>query len=107
MNRGEFPPVSCCLCASQPGRQGAATRINIIHLGNSTRRRRRRGELAQDQPHPHSPRLQTVPGEKGPQIQSAKEENVDERKERVDLWGIGPVTDLRRREDDEMMIVIR
>ena len=70
MNRGEFPPVSCSLCASQPGRQGAATKINIIHLGNSTRRRRRRGELAQDQPHPHSPRLQTVPGEKGPQIQS-------------------------------------
>lgn len=75
-------------------------RINIIHLGNSTRRRRRRGELAQNQPHPHSPRLQPVPGEKRPQIQSAKEENVDERKERVDLWRIGPVTVLLRREGD-------
>lgn len=69
MNRGEFPPVSCCLCASQPGRQGTAVKINIIHSGNSTRRRRH-GELTQNKPHPHSPRLEPVPEKKGPQIQS-------------------------------------
>lgn len=41
-----------------------------------------------------------VPGEKGLQIQSAKEENADERELRADLWGVGPVTVLLRREDD-------
>lgn len=41
-----------------------------------------------------------VPGEKGPQIQSAKEENADERELGADLWGVGPVTALSRREDD-------
>lgn len=41
-----------------------------------------------------------VPGEKGLQIQSAKEENAHERELRADLWGVGPVTVLLRREDD-------
>lgn len=98
----EFHPGSspAARCASHPGRQGAAARIYIIHSGNSTRRRRRRDEPAQNQPHPHRPRLMPVPGEKGPQIQSAKEENADERELGADLWGVGPVTTLLRREDD-------
>lgn len=63
--------------------RGAAVGMNIIHLGSSTRKRRRYGDLAQNQLHCHSLELQPVPGGEEPQIQSATEENGNQRKKEI------------------------
>lgn len=65
-----FP--AACVHLGQADR-GAAVGMNIILSGSSTRKRRRCGELAQNQLHSHSLKLQPVPGGEGSQIQSATE----------------------------------
>lgn len=53
---------------------------NIIHSGSSTRKRRRHAEKAQNQLHFHSLMLLLVLGGKDFQIQSATEENKNQRR---------------------------
>lgn len=72
LHHANFMKVPCaCVHLSQADR-GAAAGMNIIHSGSSTRKRRRRGELAQSQLLSHSLKLQPVPGGEGSQIQSEK-----------------------------------
>lgn len=62
--------------------------MNIIHSGSSTRKRRRHGELAQNQLHSDSLKLQPVPGGEDPQIQSVTEGNLNQRKKTPVLFGL-------------------
>lgn len=62
--------------------RGAAVGMNIIHWGSSTRKRRRRGELAQNQLRSRSVKWQPVSGGESSQIQSATEENLHQREKR-------------------------